>query len=213
VTAEPVSNTVLLSAEPALRQQLVDILTAIDKAPPQVMLSALVLEVPDAFIVGAGLNIGAAPGTTTWTLSAREMHMFMQFIRWTKERGDTCDILSRPTMQVADNQTGYVQVGQQVPDVAGGKITFIPTGLTFKATPRVTPEGRLLLRTNVQITEQGKPAPVMVIVPGFPYPLTQIRACFNTQSVESTIELKPGETLVTRVGSTLVIVSPTVIAK
>ncbi len=204
VAAEPVSNCVLVSAEPALTKQLLDILAALDKEPTQIVICATVLEVPDKFVEESGLNVGAKPGTTTWTLSAREVHMFTNFIRLAKARGDECDVLSRPQIQVTDNQTGHVRVGQDVPVAVGdGKTQFVATGVTFRATPRVTPDGRVLLRTEFQLTEQ---APGTVTVAGQPVPV------FNTQSVQMTAELKAGETVAFRVGKALVLVTPTVIA-
>jgi type II secretory pathway component HofQ len=113
---------------------------------------------------------------------------------------------------VTDNQTGFVQVGLELPVVAAGgaKTAIAPTGFTYRATPRVMPDGRLLLRAEAQITEKGHTG-VLTTAPGSSISAAKFVPCFNTQSVQTTTELKPGETVVIQVGETLVIVTPTVV--
>src|SRR5262249_28239794 len=147
IVAEPVSNTVLVSVEADLQKQLVEMLAALDTAPAQVHLNVLVLKLPRGFAEGCGLI--AEPGTAC-ALSAREFQMFAALLRHAKERGEL-DVLSRPQLQVCDNQTACVQVGQVLPIVAPagtGAVTveYVPTGHTLKTTPRLLPDGNLLIR-------------------------------------------------------------------
>jgi type II secretory pathway component GspD/PulD (secretin) len=211
VTFDAATNAVFVSAHPDVVRQALDLLAAIDKAPPTVVFSVLVVKVPKDFVEQIGLNVGSAPNTNSWTLTPRELQMFTGLIRAAKERGE-CEVLTRPQISLLDNQTGSVQVGAQVVAV-GGKVEYVPVGFTCQLTPRVNPDGRLLLRTKAEITEQGAPVAITATVPGFPYPLTQLVPSFTTQSVQTTNELKTGETLVTRVGETLVVITPTVTAK
>jgi type II secretory pathway component GspD/PulD (secretin) len=214
ITFDAATNTVFVSAQPDVLRQAFDLLTALDKAPPSVVFTVLVLKVPGDFAEKCGLNVDTAPNTNSWTLSPRELQMFTALIRAAKERG-ACEVLTRPQICLLDNRTGFVQVGAQVPlvAVAGEKMEYVEVGFKCQLTPRVHPDGRLLLRTKAEITEQGAPVALTTTVPGLPFPLTQLVPSFNTQSVQTTNELKTGETLVTRVGETLVVITPTVTAK
>jgi hypothetical protein len=81
-------------------------------------------------------------------LSPRERKMFEALMRAkTKEGG--VDILSRPQLCIADGQTGFCQIGGQVPQMTGfdtnakdGKgvpvVTYATIGLTLKVTPKVS---------------------------------------------------------------------------
>lgn len=208
VTAEPVSNTVHLSAEPAIQQQLLDILTALDKEPVQVILQVLVMEVSKDFVEQSGLNIGAAPGATSWVLTERERHMFNAIIRDAKAHNQ-CEVLSRPNVQLYNNQPGVVQIGQDFPfATADGKIETVRLGSALRATPRVAPDGRVVLNYEMQLAELSAPV------------VSKARAAngdrvspttIKKRSCHETAELKPGETLVTRLGDKLVIITPSVL--
>jgi hypothetical protein len=143
VVAEPVSNTVLVSAGLAVQKQLSDILAGLDKDPQQVMLQAMVVEVPREFLARAGLNVGSEPGVVSWTLTPRELHMFTELFREAKGRGEI-DVLSRPQLQVCDGQTGSVQVGQPVRPAGGAntpEVKMVHVGLALRVTPKVSPDG------------------------------------------------------------------------
>ncbi len=199
VVAEPVPNVVRVSAEPALLQRLCDMIAALDKAPVQVTVQATVIQVPRGFAAEAGLEGGA----NAWTLSPREAKMLTGLIRAAKGRGEL-DVLARPTVQVADNQTGFVRIGPDHKVVtpaalvqAGGApaattTTTVATGLSFRVTPRVSPDGSVLLRTNAQYTWES---PRGVTVTGAGGADVQVPA-FNTLAVEHTAKVAAGETVV-----------------
>jgi type II secretory pathway component GspD/PulD (secretin) len=167
--------------------------------------------VPDDFVERCGLNVGSAPGATNWTLTARELQMFAQLLREGKGRGEI-DVYTRPQIAVSDNQTGYAQVGQLFPLLEVGALVpaYANLGVTFRATPRVLPDGRILLRTEVQFGELVRTA-LTSTVPGIPFPVTHLGQQFNLRSLQTTAELKPGETLVARLGDKLVIITPTIV--
>ena len=56
VVAEPVSNTVLVSATAEHYKQMVKMLAALDRAPEQVVMQAMILQVPRGFAAAAGLG-------------------------------------------------------------------------------------------------------------------------------------------------------------
>ncbi len=193
---------VVVSAEPTLQKQIGEMLAALDKEPAQVIVQAMVIQVPRGFAAETGLEIGPTAGNA-WTLSPREAKMLTGLIRAAKGRGEL-DVLARPTVQVADNQTGFVRIGPDHKVVtpaalvqAGGApaattTTTVATGLSFRVTPRVSPDGSVLLRTNAQYTWES---PRGVTVTGAGGADVQVPA-FNTLAVEHTAKVAAGETVV-----------------
>ena len=198
VIAEPVANTVLISALPDDLKQIKKILAALDREPEQVVVQALVLEVPHGFAKRAGLG-GDATGGRAATLTPREMALFTELVRKEKALG-TCDVLSRPQIQVCDNQTGYVQVGQQSPVCSGvevvpvgflsvpvPKVIYALDGITMRVTPRITLDGKAaLLRTEVEVASAGGTVKVGETE----------SAVINSQKIEKTAQVAFGDTLV-----------------
>jgi type II secretory pathway component GspD/PulD (secretin) len=140
VVADPVSNTVLVSGRPGQQKQVARLLTALDAEPRSVVVQALVVQVPVGFAAETGL---AAGNERSWVLTGREVRMFTVHLREAKKAG-RIEFLTRPTLQVIDNQTGVVQVGADAQVV------------TIRTTPRVLPDGKVLLRAESQV---NSPAP------------------------------------------------------
>ena len=198
VVAEPEFNNVVVSAEPALQKQIGEMLAALDKEPAQVVVSAVLIQVPRGFAAEAGLEGGG----NAWTLTPREAKMLAGLIRAAKGRGEL-DVLARPTVQVADNQTGFVRIGPdhkvvtpaalvQADGAPAATTTTVATGLSFRVTPRVSPDGTVLLRTNAQYTWES---PRGVTVTGAGGADVRVPA-FNTLAVEHTAKVAAGETVV-----------------
>jgi len=190
VVPEPVSNTVLVSGEKALVQQVSRDLASMDVAPPQVHIQGLILEVPADWLADIGLKTEAGKPLV---LTEREVAMFTAAIRRQKEKGDL-DILSRPQMLVADNQTGFAQMGSNYPYVsrtdAAGKetIEYQPLGVSLRVIPRVNADGTLLLKVEHQHSTVS-PTPIN-LGNGVKAP------AFNVQSLQTTAKLHDGQTLV-----------------
>jgi type II secretory pathway component GspD/PulD (secretin) len=251
VVAEPVSNTVLISATPEYFGEVKRIIDRIDSQPPQVMIQVLIAEVQlnnaEEFGVEVGLQspvlflrgiTAGAPNTTTgfnfnstqplpnanlqnaqtvgfqglgnlgvgrasatqgfggFVFSASS-DTFSLLVRALKAQGRV-DVLSRPQLQVADNQTGFVQVGQNFPYLSNSTLTgtgaaqqsisYEPTGVTMRVTPRVNPDGKVLMRVEPQV-ESVTSSPVSlgngVLAPAF-----------NVQTVQTTVLASDGETIV-----------------
>ncbi len=198
VVAEPVSNSVLVSAHPEPFRWVMDTLAAIDKAPKQVAVRAMVVQVPRGFVAQSGLTVGTPEGTN-WTLSPRESRMLTELLRAAKERGE-CNVLTRPQICVCDNQTGYVQVGQQTPAAAGAvvpvgakaeaQIGTTQNAITLCVTPRIAPDDKsVLLRTNLQIAEVNNVTPA------------NAPASIHRRTLETTASVTFGSTFVAVCGS------------
>jgi hypothetical protein len=183
VTADPVTNGVLVSGEPALRRQVIALLEKLDTAPAQVTVTATVVRVPRAFVARCGLSAGGAADAKSWTLSARESHMLTELLRGAKGRGE-CDVLARPQICVADGQAGIVQVGQRSaaaqPAGATQRVSFeqLPVSLALELTPRVLSGGRgMVLATHLRLAEKKG-------------------AGTRDQTLRATAQIRCGETLV-----------------
>jgi hypothetical protein len=195
VVAEPVSNTVLVSAPAELVKEVVTILDKIDRAPPSVHVELMVVEVPADFAEKAGLRPAGEGFGKPCELTERERQMFNVLLRQAKHDG-SIEILSRPQLMVQDNQTGHVQVGQAVPcptPAADGKpatIEMVPVGFSAKVTPRIMPDGKVLMRLGVTMSSPT-PQPVALgngaIAPA---------SAFNVETVETTAVVKDGATAV-----------------
>jgi len=250
LTAEPVTNTILVSASDQLFGQIVELIRRLDAAPPQVVVQVLIAEVtltnteemgvevglqspilfargtagatpgtpgfnfnttgatPNANLVKQGsvafqglgnLGVGRANSTSGvggFVLSAAS-DTFSLLIRALKSQG-RIDVLSRPQLTLTDNQTGFFQVGQQFPRVLGTTIAvgglatqnvdYIDTGIVLRVTPRISPEGRVLMRVEPSITT---PTTTNISIGNgvFATPL-------DTQTVQTTVQASDGETVV-----------------
>ncbi len=108
------------------------------------------------------------------------------------------NVLSRPPLQTLDNQTAYINVGQNVPYVNGFTangttgvntpvVAYKDTGVTMQVTPRITPDGRVLMRV---IPDVSSISPSTVNLGN-----GVTGTIFNTQHVETTVLANDGETV------------------
>ena len=109
------------------------------------------------------------------------------------------DILNTANLQTLDNQMGIVSVGQIYPYVTGGQFTALGTfqpnityrtdvGVTLQVTPRISPEGRVLMRVEPSIIEP-ETTPISL---GNGLTAT----AFSNQAIQTTILAEDGETVV-----------------
>ncbi len=135
VIAEPLSNTVLVSGEPAPRQKVLDMLAALDREPARVVARMTILRAPAGFAESVGLGEATE---SKWLVTPREARMLEAAVR----RGPGCEILSRPNVMTLDNQTAVVNVGDERRSVA------------TRITPRVAADGAsVLLRLESEVAE------------------------------------------------------------
>jgi type II secretory pathway component GspD/PulD (secretin) len=250
VVAEPVSNTVLISATPEYYGEIRRIIEKIDSQPPQVVIQVTIAEVqlnnteeagvetgiqsPVLFTRGitgglpntnvgfnfnnvtqplANANLGSAEtvgfqglgnlgvgrssltqGVGGFVFSASS-DTFSLLVRALKAQGRV-DVLSRPQIQVADNQIGYVNVGQNFPVATASTITnglaqqgieYRDIGITLRVTPRINPDGKVLMRVEPSVSSVQ---PGTVSVGGIQ------AAVFNQQVLQTTVLASDGETIV-----------------
>jgi type II secretory pathway component GspD/PulD (secretin) len=114
------------------------------------------------------------------------------------------DILSRPELMTADNQQAVILVGQSFPYVTGSTtvtttafpttintVAYRDTGVQLQVTPKINPDGSVVMRVIPQISE---PVTSTTQVTGGPSPI--FATAFNVQTVETTVIAQDGETVV-----------------
>jgi type II secretion system protein D len=108
------------------------------------------------------------------------------------------DILSEPVLVTTDNQAARVSVGQEVPYVSNTSIsgtTGLATtnidrrtvGVILSITPRISPDGRVIMRVTPEVSSVG---PQQDLGNG------STGTTFNVQSVDTTVGAYDGETIV-----------------
>ena len=115
------------------------------------------------------------------------------------------DVLSRPQITTLDNQTAYIQIGQRVPRITGSispqlatggvfnTFDMINVGLILGVTPRISPEGMVVMEIDAENSSLGPEAE------GIPVSIsagTVIRSpAINTTNAQTTVSAADGETI------------------
>jgi len=114
------------------------------------------------------------------------------------------EVLSRPQIMTLDNQPSFIQVGERVPRVAGttinqvgqvNNIELVNVGLILGVTPRISPDGNVVMEVDAERSELGRIVdgiPIAVNAEGDPILSPRIR----TQTAQTTISAADGQTVV-----------------
>ncbi len=144
--------------------------------------------------LGVGRSSGGGAGG--FILSASN-DQFSLLVRALKAQGRV-DVLSRPSLTLLDNQTGFFQVGQVFPfpgavtnNGVGGvtqAVNEVDIGVVLRVTPRIGPDNSVLMRVEPSISD-ATPTNVSITPGSFLF-------ARNTQTVETTVLAADGETVV-----------------
>jgi type II secretory pathway component HofQ len=114
------------------------------------------------------------------------------WLAWAKNHG-RLDVLSRPQIRTLDNQPAYIMIGESVPIVAprpgadqsatGNQIEQTEVGLSVGLTPRIAPEGLVVMELDVERTR---------IIAGH----RVAGPIIGKTSAQTTVSAKDGETIV-----------------
>ena len=125
---------------------------------------------------------------------------FNLLIRALKTQG-RIDILSRPQVTTLDNQQARVFVGSNFPLISASNatvgvtqqsITYVPVGVELVVTPKISPDGKVVMRVAPQVSKASPSGQQLPGSNGSPsIDLFQV----DTQTVETTIIAQDGETV------------------
>lgn len=144
--------------------------------------------------LGVG-TVSPTQGVSGFVFQAQS-DFFNVLIRALKVQG-RIDVLSRPQVTALDNQQARVFVGQNFPIVLGSNVTatgvvsnninYQPVGVQLVITPRITPDGRVIMRVTPEVSSTS---PTNVSL-GNGVTATAI----NQQIVDTTVVSMDGETV------------------
>lgn len=138
-TADMRTNTIVVTGDALPVRQTGELLTVLDRRPSQMRCSMVFAQLPAGFAEAVGL--GASDGGR-WVLTRREARMLTAAVDRTVSQRTDAVILSRPTMTLAENQTGFIRVGEENGD-----------RLVARVTPRTAANDAVLLRLEAQVTD------------------------------------------------------------
>ncbi len=124
-------------------------------------------------------------------------------IRALKSR-ERIDILAKPQIQTLDNQTAYINVGASVAQIMGvtnstfgqtNSIQYTNTGIIMGVTPRISPDGIVVMEIDAQRSELGPEAegtPIFVSSTGQVIRAPQVKQTL----AQTTVSATDGQTVV-----------------
>ena len=148
---------------------------------------------------GVGRTGSAGIGGLVLSASSESVSILIRALQQSRR----AQILSRPQIQTMDNQPAFVQVGARVPRVQGSTLTAtgstqnvqdVNVGIILGVTPRVTPDGMVVMEIDAEKSEVGPPE-TAVLIPtgnGGVVPSPQIL----TNLAQTTITARSGQTVI-----------------
>jgi type II secretory pathway component GspD/PulD (secretin) len=142
---------------------------------------------------GAG-RVSTANGLGGFVFSAAN-DTFNLLVRALRVQG-RIDVLSRPQIQVMDNQQGQINIGQLFPLAGPTTLTaqgfaqtqpnYVPVGVNLTVVPRINPDGTIIMRLVPDVSSVGVTVPLSS---------TQNATAINQQHMETTVLAADGETV------------------
>jgi type II secretory pathway component GspD/PulD (secretin) len=154
---EPVSNCLLVSLPPRIVDEVTKLIENLDARPPMVEVDLCIAQLlPPSRKAEKDDELPDDPAVK----KARSMEKDgAAWLAWAKEHG-RLEVLSRPRIMTLDNQRAVIKIGGVVPSGApavgtdssgkGHRIERTEVGQTVTVTPRISPEGLVLVELDVE---------------------------------------------------------------
>ncbi len=147
------------------------------------------------------LNSELGFGGLVLSASNESVSILLRALRETRRM----EVLSRPQVMTLDNQPAFIQIGQRVPRIVasnitetGGQVNTVElenTGILLGVTPRISPDGTIVMDLDVEKSEVGPDAegiPVSVSPEG-----TVIRSPrIDVTQAQTTVSAATGQTII-----------------
>ncbi len=221
IIADAMRNALVVLARPQEYKLVLAALTELDRAPLQVLIEASIIEVSlkdeldygvewffknnfergnveggrGALDLGAAGIAATAPSFSYTVLdNADQARIALNAL----EQETRVNILSSPSLMVLDNQTAFINVGDEIPVPARqsvsnvnpdsptvNEIQFRQTGITLTVTPRVNHSGRVTMEIRQEVSSAVGTTSSDIDAP-----------TIQQRQLESTVAVHSGETLV-----------------
>ncbi|MEN0653411.1 MULTISPECIES: secretin N-terminal domain-containing protein [Hyphobacterium] len=213
VEADPDANALLIIADDAGFDQVVEAVSGLDRAPDQVLIEAMIAEVVlnDDLRYGvqwfldtrdggsltntdnAGGGVGPRFPGFSYTYASDYVRVALNAIASVTD----VEVISSPQIMTLDNQTASLQVGDQVPVVTQSAVSvsdpdapivnsvqFRDTGVVLTVTPRISPDGSVTMLVSQEVSSVAE-----TTTSGIDSPTIQQRR------FESTVTVQDGQTV------------------
>ncbi len=251
VVADPVTNSLIVSATTRYLPQIDDLIEKLDHRNPMVVIQLMIVEVTlsdlDEFgaefglqdsllfqrgIPTPGFNFNNLPlgnvtaGVNTENTAGQGLTSFgvgrtsgaggvgglvlsassesVSLLIRALQSSQRAQILSRPQIQTMDNQPAFVQVGARVARVQGQTVTNnnvtqdvidVNVGILLGVTPRVTPDGMVVMEIDAEKSEVG-PAATGTVIGTDSFGNAIISPQILTNLAQTTITARSGQTVI-----------------
>lgn len=212
--ANEATNTLLVLTPEKNFARLQEILDALDRPVPQVLIRVLVSEVThdDALDLGVefeGINLGSTTDDNIFTdFDLFESTLGLNYLVFSSDNFRAAlralhatgkfDILSRPYLLTADNQEANINVGESVPIITNSRvdengdiistIEYRDVGIILTVTPQINSEGLVVLDVSQELSAISDLA-----VPVAP---DQDAVVFSQRSLTTQVAVADGQTVV-----------------
>jgi type II secretion system protein D len=218
VVAEEESNTLLLSASPRYFQTLGQMIEELDQPPAQVLVQALLAEVRldnDSTLgvdwgwqttyrsnlieggsnmsVRASLEAGNPIGFNV-SVTGGDLNFFLRAL----QQQNRVEVLSRPQILAANNQSALIEVGQRVPLITNSRvtdqgdtintITYEQIGVQLEILPRIGSDGSVRMEVKPTISSVSKSFTPITQFAEAPY--------INNRAAQTTVTCQDGQTII-----------------
>jgi len=208
------TNTLLVLTQEKNFPRVQEILTALDRAVPQVLIRVLVTEVSydDSMDIGvefAGINVGSDDETNIFTdFNLFESTLGLNFLLLDNtdfrlairalEGTGRFDVLSRPYLLTKDNQEASITVGQEVPFITDSRVTddggivntidYRDVGIILNVTPQINEDGLVVLDVRQELSALTERT----------IPISEVfdAVIINQRAVETQVAVGDGQTVV-----------------
>jgi type II secretory pathway component GspD/PulD (secretin) len=211
VVAEPISNTLLVSASPRYFKDMRALIEELDRPQPQVLIQIVLAEVTldGAYDLGVEWAYTGKKGNSTYGVGtdfnvAQQLTQFGGFssaisgsdfnflLRALKEDG-RLEVLSRPQIVTLDNKPATINVGQRIPLITDSRVTpqndtinsfrYEDVGVNMTVTPKINPDG--FVKIEVTATNSALSSSSVEINKSATVPIINQRRASTTVTVQS----------------------------
>ena len=209
IKVESRTNSLIVTDIPMVMSRIEDILARVDNPTPQVLVKAKLVEVNYGALrelgivwragnmedvrtsthTGAELSVPPPSSNAAFYFGKLLSQAQLDLVISTLEDENKANVLSEPSILVADNQEAMILSGKKIPivtrDFAGNQIIqFFDVALKLTVTPHISPDGKIVMDLHPVISDIAGEAPGAV------------GPVISSQEAQTKLTVNNGETVV-----------------